>query len=231
MRRALLGEFVGTFGLVAGGCGAIMADALGGELGTVGIALAFGLAVACMAWIVGEASGAHLNPAVTLGLVLDGRFPAQRALPYAGAQVAGAVAAALALRAALGNVADLGATHLRALGIASGALLEALATAFLVLVVLATARWPADRRTFAGLAAGAAVALDALAIGPLTMASMNPARSLGPALVAGPTAELAVYLAAPLAGAVLAAAVARGLRPGEPVPTSTVAPAAAEEPA
>lgn len=204
--RSIAAEAAGTFALVAVGCGAIMADALGGGLGTLGIALAFGGIVALLALLLGPLSGAHLNPAVTLALVAAGRFPARRAPLYIGAQIFGALLAAFALLAALGPIAALGATVPRpGLGIAAVLAIEAFATLLLAGAVLAPLRGPV-----AALAPGLAVFVDALVAGPLTMASMNPARSLGPALVSGEVSGLWMYLLAPVAGALLAALLARG---------------------
>jgi MIP family channel proteins len=217
--RAAFAEFLGTFLLVYAGCGAIMSDALRGGLGTVGIALVFGFVVLAMVAALGHVSGAHINPAVTLAFAATGHFPRRRALAYVGAQVLGAVAAALVLRVSLGDVASLGATRL-SVPMQAGFVVEFMATFLLMLVVMAAATDPRARAGLAPLAIGGAVLLDALFAGPLTMASMNPARSLGPALVSGQLADLWLYLLAPVLGALAAAFAYEQLRPAhapEPV--------------
>lgn len=209
--KALLAEALGAFALVFVGCGAIMADALGGGLGTVGIALAFGGIIVAMAFALAPVSGAHLNPAVTIALVAARRFPARDAPGYVLAQVTGATLAAAALLLALGPVAGLGATTLqRGTSVAGGFLIEAVATFLLLAAILAGPRTPGN---LALAAPGIVVGLDALFAGPLTMASMNPARSLGPAVVSGMgLGVLWLYLLAPVAGALAAVAVWRLFR-------------------
>lgn len=206
-------EAIGTFALVFAGAGAIMTDARGGGLGTVGIALVFGFVVLAMVYALGHVSGAHLNPAITLGFAATGHFPWRRVPTYVLAQLVGAVAAAFLLRALLGRVGGNGATRL-SVGVWEGFVFEALATFLLAFVVIAVAT---DRRVApgsAGLAIGLTVALDALFAGPLTGASMNPARSIGPALADGTWSHLWVYIAAPAAGALLAMWTYEALRPG-----------------
>jgi MIP family channel proteins len=201
--RLLLSEAVGTFVLVFLGCGAIMVDARTGGLGTLGIAVAFGLAITVMIATLGHVSGAHFNPAVTAALWARRVFPLHLVVPYVVAQIVGGTAAALTLRASLGRIGNLGAS------IPSGSsgqsfVWECLLTALLVSVILAVAT---DRRAAgqpAALAIGGTVALDALVGGPISGASMNPARTLAPALAGGPTTALWVYLTAPLLGAAIA---------------------------
>jgi MIP family channel proteins len=149
---------------------------------------------------LGHISGAHLNPAVTAGFALGRHFPLRLVLPYWAAQIGGAVAAALLLRSSLGTIGDLGATT--PAGSSSQAVLwEAVLTAFLMLVILAVATDTRAQGQLAALAIGGTVALDALFGGPITGASMNPARSLAPAIAGGPATGLWIYLVAPLAGA------------------------------
>jgi len=197
--RALVAEAVGTFTLVFAGCGAIAV----GQVGPLGVAAAFGLAILVMVEAFGPTSGAHFNPAVTAAFALARRFPPAGVLPYWLAQAGGAVAGALLLRLSLGANASLGVTH------PAGDPWQAFAwetalTFLLVLVILAVATGPRVVGQATGLAIGATVALDALVGGPISGASMNPARSLGPALVAGDLGSLWVYLSAPFVGALLA---------------------------
>lgn len=204
MKAAVWAEVLGTFTLVFAGTGAIMVDAGTGALGHLGISIAFGLVVMVLVYSVGHVSGAHLNPAVTLALASTGFFPRTKILPYILAQLSGAVLASGLLRITFGNVAHLGAT-LPAGNPAQALMFEALLTFILIFVIIGTA---VDRRAaegFAGLAIGGAVALDALIGGPISGASMNPARSFGPAIVSGALQYHWVYWVGPITGALLAA--------------------------
>ena len=214
LARSLLAELVGTFALVFAGCGAIMVDASTHQLGHVGVSLVFGLVIMAMIYAVGHISGAHFNPAVTFAFAVSRHFPWMRALGYWGAQLAGAVAAAAVLRGSLGNVAVLGATQ------PSGSdgeafLWELVLSAFLMLVIVAVATDTRAVGEAAAIAIGGTIALGALYGGPVTGASMNPARSLGPALVSGHLHAIWVYLLAPVAGTTLGALVYQLVR--EPV--------------
>ena len=202
--RALGAEALGTFVLVLIGAGAIMVDAEGGGLGTVGVALAFGLVIMAMVYAFGHVSGAHLNPAVTLGFALSRHFSARRVPAYWAAQIVGATTAALVLRASLGDVASVGAT------IPSGSqaqsfLWEVVLTAILLLVVMAVATDTRAVGEAAAIAIGGTIALGSLVGGPISGASMNPARSLGPAIASGGSSSLWIYLTAPFLGAALGA--------------------------
>lgn len=212
--RPELAEAIGTFALVAVGAGAIMADASSGALGVVGIALAFGSVVLVMVYAMGHISGAHFNPAITIGFAVTGHFPWRRVPTYLLSQIVGATAAAFLLKAILGPVAALGATRLHGISVSAGFLLEALATFFLALVIVSVATDRRAHRSAAGLAIGLSVTMGALFAGPFTGASMNPARSIGPALASGAWAHLWIYLAAPVVGALLAMVVYEHLRPG-----------------
>ena len=209
---ALAAEAIGTFALVFVGCGAVMADARGAALGQVGVSLAFGLVVMAMIYAVGHVSGAHLNPAVTLAFALGRHFPWARVATYWGAQAVGALAAAALLRASLGDEGRLGAT-LPSGSDAQSFTWEVVLTFLLVFVIMAVATDTRAVGEAAALAIGGTVALDALVGGPVSGASMNPARSLGPALVSGTPDALWIYLTAPFAGAALAVLAYAVLRP------------------
>jgi aquaporin TIP len=211
--QQLIAEVVGTFALVFIGAGSVIiaADFGGGDL--VAIALAHGLVLAIMVSSLGHISGAHFNPAVTLGVWVAGKIETIRAGAYILAQLAGAAAGAGLLRLALPTLvwknANLGATLLnRQVGITvpRGILIEGTLTFFLVFVVFAAAI--DDRGVFksiAGLPIGLVLAFDILAAGPLTGASMNPARTFGPALVGGTWTDFWVYVVGPVSGAIVAA--------------------------
>jgi aquaporin NIP len=200
--RRATAEGLAAFALVFAGCGAIVTDAVyDGALGAVGISLVFGLAIMVMVYATGHLSGAHINPAVTLAFALTRHFPARDAGSYIGAQLAGASAAALVLLAVWPDrPADLGAT-VPTVGAGSALLYEALLTAVLMFVIMAVATDTRAVGAGAAIAIGGAVGLDALFGGPVTGASMNPARSFGPALAAGQWNELWIYLAGPAIGA------------------------------
>jgi aquaporin NIP len=219
--RRLGAEALGTFALVFFGAGAIMVAVKYGSFGQLGIALAFGLVIAAMVYALGHISGAHLNPAVTFAFALSRHFPWRLVAGYWLAQAAGAIAAALFLRASLGDVANVGATQ------PSGSdgqsfLWEMVLTLILVLVIMAVATDTRAVGEAAAIAIGGTVALDALVGGPISGASMNPARSLGPALAAGEFDALWIYLLAPPIGAALGAGVygflrdKRGAAAGDP---------------
>jgi MIP family channel proteins len=212
-RRALGAELLGTFVLVLFGCGAVMVDAEGGALGTLGVALAFGLAVGVLVFTLGHVSG-HFNPAVTLALAVGGSFRRDLVLPYWAAQLAGAVLAAAVLRLTLGDVADLGAT-LPSGSDAESFAWEGLLTFTLVLVVARVVMGSEVTAGVAGAAVGAAVGLGALVGGPISGGSMNPARSLGPALVSGTFDSLWIYVTAPFAGGLVAVAAFLAVSPRE----------------
>ncbi len=206
LRRRAAAEAFGAFALVFAGCGAIVTDTVhAGTLGTVGVSLVFGLVIMAMVYATGHLSGAHLNPAVTLAFALTRHFPRREALAYIGAQIAGALAgAALLLAAWPSRPAALGTT-LPSVGAGSALVYEAMLTAFLMFVIMAVATDTRAVGAGAAIAIGGTVGLDALFGGPITGASMNPARSIGPALVSGELRDLWIYVAAPIAGAALGA--------------------------
>jgi aquaporin NIP len=200
-------EFFGTFCLVFAGTGAMVVDsATHGQVSHVGVALTFGLVVMAMIYAVGDISGAHLNPAVTLGFYAARRFERASVLPYIFSQCAGALLASMAIRLIFPGESDLGAT--RPVGSAyQSFVLELVMTWLLMLVILSASRGAKEKGITAGIAIGAVIALEALLGGPVSGASMNPARSLGPAIIAGDLRDLWIYLAAPVAGALLAVPV------------------------
>ena len=200
LARSLLAEFIGTFALVFAGAGAIVVDAKTHALGHVGVAISFGLVITVMIYAVGHISGAHFNPAVTLAFALTRHFPRGRVGLYWTAQAAGAVAAAAILRGSLGDHAAVGAT------VPSGTqaqsfLWEFILTVFLMFVIMAVATDTRAVGEAAALAIGATVGLDAMFGGPISGASMNPARSFGPALVANEWHGFWLYVVAPVLGA------------------------------
>jgi len=211
--KPLAAEFLGTFALVFAGTGAIIInDITGGTITHVGVALTFGLIVMAMIYAVGEVSGAHLNPAVTLGFFAARRFPARRTLPYIASQCLGAITASLVLHFLFPSHATLGAT-LPTGSESQAFILEFILTFLLMFVILSVSTGAREKGMMAGFAIGATVALEALFAGPITGASMNPARSLAPALVSGEISHLWLYLAAPALGAMAAVFACRCVQP------------------
>ncbi len=205
-------EMLGTCVLVFIGCGAVVTNSMSspGPVGLVGIALSFGMAVAMMIYAVGPISGAHINPAVTVALAVTGHFPKKQVLPYIGAQVIGALAGSLLhlvlFSSAVAAKGSYGATTSNVpIGGAVG--FEVVLTFVLMFVIMAFATDSRAPGTLAGIAIGLVVVVDILVGGPVTGASMNPARSFGPALLAGGPAltQLWIYVVGPLAGAILGA--------------------------
>jgi MIP family channel proteins len=202
--RQLLAEAIGTFALVFAGAGAVMVDAKTHQLGHVGVAIAFGLVIMVMVYAVGHVSGAHFNPAVSLGFALTRHFPATRVAGYWLAQAVGALLAAALLRGSLGNIAHVGAT-LPAGSQGQSFFWEIVLSALLMFVIMAVATDTRAVGEAAAIAIGGTVGLDAMFGGPISGASMNPARSLGPAVVSGDLHALWLYLVAPPLGAAVAA--------------------------
>ena len=207
MRRELMAEALGTLFLVFAGCGAIAVNEVqGGAVTHVGISLVFGLIVLAMVYTFGDISGAHINPAVTLGFWSVGRFPAHRVPGYLAAQVAGAFAAAALLKFLFPGSTSLGATHPSGTVLQS-CVLEGMLTFMLMFVVLAVSTGAKEKGITAGIVVGAVIALEALFAGPICGASMNPARSLAPAVMSGSVGDLWIYFVGPIAGALFAGVV------------------------
>jgi aquaporin Z len=201
--RPYFAEFIGTYALVFCGTGAIVInDISNGVLGHQGIAITFGAIVMVMIYALGKVSGAHLNPAVSIAFAFINRFNSKDLMPYCIAQLAGALAASLTLALLFPSHLTLGTT------VPSGSwqqsfILEIMLTYFLMLVILIVSQNKALNQ-FSGLAIGGTVLLEAFFAGPITGASMNPARSIGPALVSGNTNLLWIYILAPIIGALFA---------------------------
>jgi aquaporin NIP len=204
--RRAAAEALAAFALVFAGCGAIVADAqYDAALGAVGVSLVFGLIIMVMVYATGHLSGAHINPAVTVAFTISRHFPARDAAAYVTAQLIGAGAGALVLLAVWPEQpGELGAT-VPSVGAGSAFVYELLLTAFLMFVIMAVATDTRAVGAAAAIAIGGTVGLDALFGGPVTGASMNPARSFGPALAAGEWSDFWLYVLGPLAGAALGA--------------------------
>jgi MIP family channel proteins len=208
-----LAEALGTFALVFAGPGAIAVDAeSGGGVSGVGIGMAFGLIVMAMIFALGHISGCHINPAVTIAFRALGRIDTPRAAGYIAAQLAGAVLAGLAIVAIVGDAGDAGASAPRIGGWDAALWSEAILTFFLALVIFAVATDERAQGAFAAIAVGGYVGFAATGWGPVANASMNPARSFGPAVTANVWDSHWVYWAGPIAGALIAAAVYELLR-------------------
>ena len=210
--KKMYAESFGAFCLVFAGTGAIVInDMSGGAITHLGIALTFGLVVLSMIYAVGDISGAHFNPAVTLGFYVAHRFSGRLVLPYIASQTVGAVAASLLLHLLFPSHQTLGATLPAGSDIQSF-ILEMVLTAILMFVILKVSSGAKERGITAGIVVGAVIALEALFAGPICGASMNPARSFAPALVSGQFSSLWIYLAAPTLGAFMGVALWRLMR-------------------
>ncbi len=202
--KKYLAEFIGTFALVFCGTGAVIINQeTGGAVTHVGISATFGLIIAAMIYTVGDISGAHLNPAVTLGFWLSKVFPAKEILPYILSQTAGAFSASLILKFLFPLNQTLGTT-LPAGDPMQSFVLEVILGFLLMFVIIHVAKGSKEQGMFAGIAIGSVILLEALFAGPISGASMNPARSLAPAILSGHTEHLWIYLTAPIIGAVIA---------------------------
>lgn len=202
--RNYVAELVGTFALVFCGTGAIIIDQQsGGAVTHVGVAVTFGLIVMSMIYSLGNISGAHLNPAVSIGFAIAGRFPVKRLPGYIVSQLIGALLASFILRFLFPTNELLGAT-IPAGSEMQSFILEMILTFFLMFVIIKVADGSKEQGMFAGLAIGAVIGLEAMFAGPICGASMNPARSISPAIVSGHLEHLWLYIIAPIMGAILA---------------------------
>ena len=210
--KKYIAEFIGTFALVFAGTGAIVVDEVsGGAVTHVGVAVTFGLIVLAMIYTLGDISGAHLNPAVTIGFWFSRRLPQGEVLPFILSQCAGALVASGVLRLLFPENALLGATQPAGPAMQSF-VLEFLLTAMLMFVILGVSTGAREKGITAGIVVGAVIMLEAMFAGPICGASMNPARSLGPALVSVHLANLWIYLVAPVLGSILGVLAWRSVR-------------------
>ena len=210
--RYYVAEFIGTFVLTFAGTGAVMVNQITqGAVTHLGISFVFGAVVTALIYTIGHISGAHLNPAVTLALWQTGLFRRCHVLPYIVAQVMGAIAASGLLLLSFGPVANLGATLPLNNNWMQSLILETVLTFILMFVILGAAVDSRSRREFGGLAIGLTVGLEAACMGPITGASMNPARSFGPAFMSGIWQHHWIYWVAPIVGAQLAVWLYRSL--------------------
>ena len=212
MLRKSVAEFLGTFALIFAGTGAIIINAeSGGAITHLGVALTFGLIVLAMIYTLGDVSGAHMNPAVTLTFAVAGLFPFASVLLYITAQFSGALLASLSLHFLFPQNATLGAT----LPIGSplqSFVLEVILSGILMFVILNVSHGAKEKGITAGIVVGSVIALEALFAGPICGASMNPARSLAPAIVSGHLQNLWIYFAAPILGMLTAIPLFRAIR-------------------
>jgi len=210
--KKYLSEFIGTFALVFFGTGAIIVDEISqGKITHLGVSICFGLIVMAMIYALGEKSGAHLNPAVTISFWAHGNFPAKGIAPYIISQLSGALIASVVLKALFPVSISLGAT-IPSGSILQSFMLEFLLTFFLMLVILSVATGSKEQGLFAGIAIGSVILLEAIFGGPISGASMNPARSLAPAIVSGNIHQVWIYIVAPIGGALLATAFHKLIR-------------------
>ena len=199
-----LAEGIGTFALVFSGCAAIVVnDLYSNALGHLGVSLVFGLIVMAVIYSVGNISGAHINPAVTLGFMFAGRLEKRQVIPYIACQLTGAILAAIVLWLLFPEHETLGST-LPSVDIGKAFAIEVILSFLLMFVILNVSTGHMEKGIMAGVAVGGTVAMEALIGGPLTGASMNPARSLGPGIISGNWDTLWIYIFATVLGAYLA---------------------------
>jgi aquaporin Z len=209
--KNLFAEFLGTFALVFAGTGAIVINDATGAISHPGVAITFGLIVMSMIYCFGDVSGAHLNPAVTTAFAAARRMPWSEVPGYIGAQVLGALTASGLMSFLFPTNTKLGATLPSGLPMQSF-ILEVVLTFLLMLVILSVSTGAKEKGITAGIAIGGVIALEAMFAGPICGASMNPARSLAPAIISGHIEHLWMYIAAPVLGALLAIPACCGVR-------------------
>jgi aquaporin NIP len=209
--KSLIAEVIGTFLLVFFGCGAIIVnETYGGIVGLQGIAITFGLVVMTVVFAIGHISGAHINPSVTIGLACVGKFSWKKVVPYVIAQMIGGIAGAFILKIFFATGNTLGMTFPSS-NLVQSFFIEIILTALLVLVAIILTTDTRAPSQFAAIAIGAVIAIDILVGGPVTGASMNPARSFGPALIMMRLDYVWLYLTAPIIGAIVASLVSMGI--------------------
>jgi aquaporin NIP len=213
--KRFMAELFGTFTLVFAGTGAIITNEVSGGLVThVGVSLTFGLIVLAMIYTIGEVSGAHLNPAVTVGFWVAGRFPGTSVPVYIFSQCVGAFLASGLLRLLFPHHSTLGATNPTGSAL-QAFVFELVLTCILMLVILSVSTGSKEKGMVAGVAVGSVIALEALFAGPISGASMNPARSFAPAVVSGQLQNLWIYSVAPVLGVLLAVPACRSVHGNE----------------
>lgn len=211
MMRKYVAELIGTFTLVFCGTGAMVIDQhTGGAVTHVGVAITWGLVVMAMIYALGEVSGAHMNPAVSIAFALAGRFKMALLPGYIISQLLGALLASIVLKFLFPSSLILGATMPSGSEMQSF-VLETLLTFFLMLVIMNVAHGSKEQGLFIGMAVGSVVGLEAMFAGPICGASMNPARSVAPAVISGHLEHLWIYIIAPVIGAALAIPISRYL--------------------
>ena len=218
LKKVLLAEFIGTFILVFTGTGAVVFDSMSnGAITHIGISLIFGLVVMVIVYALGDISGAHINPAVTIGFAISGEFPFKRVAPYILSQCLGATAASFSLLALFGNHNEMGSTiPIEIEGqrlIYECLILEVIITFILMFVILNVVS--PDKKLVAGIIIGGIIAVESGFAGPISGASMNPARSLGPAIASGNFTGFWIYIVGTISGAALAVPAWKFIRPNK----------------
>ncbi|MBS4197605.1 MIP family channel protein [Lederbergia citri] len=206
MKDKLISEFLGTYFLIFAGAGAIIINELTKSLTHIGVAITFGLVIMVLIYTFGHISGAHFNPAVTIGFFTSGDIKKKEAIYYILTQLIGGTSASITLFILFGNVSSLGANFPK-FSSSQAFILEFILTFFLMLIIFGCSVHGKAEKSFAGITIGATVGLEAMFAGPISGASMNPARSIGPALISGNTNYLWVYVIATILGAFCASIV------------------------